>query len=81
MRERLAQMQPSSDDDQPPSDLTPRELTILRLIAGGASTRAMAEKLHVSPVTIRNHVQHILGKLRLHSRLEAAAYATRRGLV
>jgi PAS domain S-box-containing protein len=81
VRERLAQMRPSSDDSQPPSDLTPRELTILRLIAGGASTRAMAEKLHVSPVTIRNHVQHILGKLGLHSRLEAAAYATRRGLV
>jgi PAS domain S-box-containing protein len=81
VRERLAQMRPSPDDGQPPSDLTPRELTILRLIAGGASTRAMAEKLHVSPVTIRNHVQHILGKLGLHSRLEAAAYATRRGLV
>jgi PAS domain S-box-containing protein len=81
VRERLAQMRPSSDDGLPPSDLTPRELTILRLIAGGASTRAMAEKLHVSPATIRNHVQHILGKLGVHSRLEAAAYATRRGLV
>jgi PAS domain S-box-containing protein len=81
VRDRLAQMQPPPEDGQPPSDLTPREITILRLIAGGASTRAMAEKLHVSPVTIRNHVQHILGKLGLHSRLEAAAYASRRGLV
>jgi PAS domain S-box-containing protein len=81
VRERLAQMQPPPEDDQPPSDLTARELTILRLMAGGASTRAMAEKLHVSPVTVRNHVQHILGKLGVHSRLEAAAYATRRGLV
>jgi PAS domain S-box-containing protein len=81
VRERLAQMRPAPDDGPPPADLTPRELTILRLIAGGASTRAMAEQLHVSPVTVRNHVQHILEKLGLHSRLEAAAYATRHGLV
>jgi PAS domain S-box-containing protein len=81
VRERLAQLQPPPEDGQPPPDLTPRELTILRLIAGGASTRAMAEKLHVSPVTVRNHVQHVLGKLGVHSRLEAAAYATRHRLV
>lgn len=81
VRERLAQLRPPPEDGQPPADLTARELTILRLISSGASTRAMAEKLHVSPVTVRNHVQHILGKLGVHSRLEAAAYATRRGLV
>jgi PAS domain S-box-containing protein len=81
VRERLAQTRPAPDDGQPPSDLTPRELEILRLIAGGANTRAMAEKLHVSSATVRNHVQHILEKLGVHSRLEAAAYATRRGLV
>jgi DNA-binding NarL/FixJ family response regulator len=81
VRERLAQTRPPPEDGQPPSDLTRRELTILQLIAGGASTRAMAEKLHVSPATVRNHVQHILGKLGVHSRLEAAACATRRGLV
>ena len=81
VREHLAQAQPSSESGHPPSDLTRRELDILRLLAGGASTRAMADKLHVSPATVRNHVQHILGKLGLHSRLEAAAYATRRGLI
>jgi two-component system nitrate/nitrite response regulator NarL len=37
----------------------------------------MAERLHVSPATVRNHVQHILEKLGVHSRLEAAAFATR----
>jgi PAS domain S-box-containing protein len=63
------------------AELTRRELDILRLLAAGASTRAMAERLHVSPATVRNHVQHILEKLGVHSRLEAAAYATRRGLV
>ncbi len=61
--------------------LTRRELEILRLMAGGANTRAMAEKLTVSPATVRNHVQNIFGKLDVHSRLEAAAYATRHGLV
>jgi PAS domain S-box-containing protein len=82
VRERLAQQQPPAPEDwQPPSALTRRELEILRLMAGGANTRAMADKLHVSPATVRNHVQHILGKLGVHSRLEAAAYATRRGLV
>jgi DNA-binding CsgD family transcriptional regulator len=42
------------------ADLTRRELDILRLGAGGASTRAMAERPHVSPATVRNHVQHVL---------------------
>jgi PAS domain S-box-containing protein len=81
VRERLAQTRPPPEDEQPPSDLTRRELDILRLMAAGASTRAMAERLHVSLATVRNHVQHILEKLGVHSRLEAAAYATRRGLV
>ena len=62
------------------SDLTRREQEILRTIAAGAN-RAMADRLHVSPATVRNHVQNILGKLGAHSRLEAAAYANRRGLV
>ena len=81
VRERLAQMRPVPEDGEPPADLTRRELDILRLMAAGASTRAMGEKLHVSPATVRNHVQHILAKLGVHSRLEAAACAIRRGLV
>jgi two-component system nitrate/nitrite response regulator NarL len=81
VRERLAQTRPPLDDGHPPPDLTRRERDILRLLAAGASTRAMAERLHVSPATVRNHVQHILEKLGVHSRLEAAAYATCRGLV
>jgi len=57
-------------------DLTRRELEILRLVATGAGTKAAAERLHVSPATVRNHVQNILGKLGVHSRLQAVAYAT-----
>ena len=64
----------------PPPALTRRELEILRLIASGANTRTIAERLQVSPTTVRNHVQNILGKLGVHSRLEAAAYVARHRL-
>jgi len=56
--------------------LTPREIEVLRFMAGGANTRALAERLHVSPATVRNHAQNIFTKLGVHSRLEAVAYAT-----
>ena len=65
----------------PAEALTRREAEILRLVAGGANTRTMAERLHVSPSTVRNHVQNILEKLGAHSRLEAVAYATRHRLL
>jgi DNA-binding NarL/FixJ family response regulator len=51
------------------------------MIATGMSTRAAADKLHVSPATVRNHVQNVLGKLGAHSRLEAVAVANRRRLL
>lgn len=61
--------------------LTRREVEILRLIATGVNTKVAAERLHVSPATIRNHVQNILGKLGAHSRLEAVAYANNHRLL
>lgn len=61
--------------------LTPRELEVLRLLAGGANTRIAAGHLRVSPATIRNHVQNLMGKLGVHSRLQAVAYANTHGLV
>jgi PAS domain S-box-containing protein len=81
VREHLSRVQPAAPPGAPPPELTRRELEILRLIATGANTRAMAERLHVSPATVRNHVQNILAKLGVHSRLEAAAYATRHRLL
>jgi len=51
--------------------LTAREREVLRLIAGGLSTPAIADKLCISKTTVRNHIQHILAKLGAHSRLEA----------
>ena len=69
------------DGDQAVSPLTRRELEILRLLAGGARTKILAERLHVSPATVRNHVQNIFGKLGVHSRLEAVAFANQRRLL
>jgi PAS domain S-box-containing protein len=59
------------------AELTPREREVFRLVATGANTRAIATELRVSPATVRNHVQSLLGKLGVHSRLEAVAYALR----
>ncbi len=64
-----------------PEVLTRREVEVLRLMASGLNTGAMADRLHVSRATVRNHIQHILAKLGVHSRLEAVAYANRHRLV
>ena len=61
--------------------LSRRELEVLRLLAIGLNTKSAADRLHVSPATIRNHVQNLFGKLDVHSRLEAVAYASRRRLL
>ena len=71
---------PSAPPDEA-TVLTRRELEVLRLMAGGANTKALAERLHVSPATVRNHAQNIFTKLGVHSRLEAVAYATQHHLV
>jgi DNA-binding NarL/FixJ family response regulator len=61
--------------------LTVREMEVLRLLAGGASTSVSSETLGISTATLRAHVQAILRKLGAHSRLEAVAEAARIGLV
>ena len=65
----------------PQATLTRRELDILRLMADGHGTRAIADRLRISPTTVRNHVQRFLGKLGVHSRLQAVAHATRHRLL
>jgi len=69
----------SADRDRP--GLTRRELEILGLIREGRSTRLLAERLRLSPATVRNHTQSILRKLGAHSRLEAVAFAMRQRLL
>ncbi len=61
--------------------LTPREREVLGLLAHGLGTEEIAAELTISPATTRNHVQSVLNKLKVHSRLEAVAYAYQRGLV
>ena len=61
--------------------ITHRERDVLQLLAEGASSAEMARRLSVSRNTVRTHVQNILTKLQVHSRLEAAAFAVRHGLV
>jgi DNA-binding NarL/FixJ family response regulator len=63
------------------SRLTPRERDVLRLLAEGLGTAAIAERLYISPKTVGTHVQRILAKLHMHSRAEAVAFAYREGLV
>ncbi|MFN8024794.1 MAG: response regulator transcription factor [Acidimicrobiia bacterium] len=76
--ELAAQLRP---DRRSPLDLSQRELEVLGLLARGLSTDEMVDELILSVHTVRNHVRAILAKLGAHSRLEAVAIATRRGLL
>ena len=62
-------------------DLTPRELEVLRALVEGRSTRDICAELYIMPNTLRTHVQNLLAKLRVHSKLEAVAVALRQQLV
>jgi two-component system, NarL family, nitrate/nitrite response regulator NarL len=61
--------------------LSAREREILTLIARGASNKVIARDLDIAETTVKIHVQHILRKLGLSSRVQAAVYATGRGVV
>ena len=61
--------------------LTQRELQVLRLLANGTGTRQGAKALGISPNTLRTHVQNLLQKLGVHSRLEAVLEGVALGLV
>ena len=65
----------------PFTELTDREMEVLRLIADGLSNAKIAEQLVISVKTVRGHVSNILGKLHLGDRTQAAVYAWREGIV
>ncbi|WP_374564765.1 response regulator [Ideonella sp.] len=75
---RGAQQRPAADDDEAATRpaLSPRELEIVRHIARGASNKEIARALEIAETTVKIHVQHILRKLGLSSRVQAAVYAT-----
>ena len=72
---------PSASAARWSDQLTGREREILRLMARGEGTQAIAQRLFISPATVRNHTQSILTKLAVHSRLEAVALAFRNGVI
>ncbi len=61
--------------------LTSRELEVLRLLSDGLEQRDIAGTLSISPKTVGIHIEHILGKLHVHSRAQAVAAAYRENLI
>ncbi len=63
------------------SDLTGRELEVLSLLVEGCTGPTIATRLGISRNTVRTHIQSILTKVQVHSRLQAVAFAVEEGLV
>jgi DNA-binding NarL/FixJ family response regulator len=70
-----------SDNAVAGPELSDRETEVLRLIANGKDNAEIAQELHISPKTVKNHISNILMKLQIENRIQAAVYAVRRGLV
>ena len=60
---------------------TPRELEVLRLLAEGHDTAAMARRMEIAPHTVEWHVRHVIEKLQVHSKLQALIAALRLGII
>ena len=63
------------------SELSDREIEVLKLIANGKDNALIAAELHISPKTVKNHISNILMKLQIDNRIQAAVYAVRSGIV
>ena len=72
---------PASSSPLPATALTSRETEVLRLLVDGVGTEEIANSLFISVATVRNHVQNILRKLDVHSKLEAVSLALRSRLI
>jgi DNA-binding NarL/FixJ family response regulator len=62
------------------SELSEREIDVLRLIANGKDNAQIARELTISPKTVKNHISNILVKLQIENRIQAAVYAVRSGI-
>jgi DNA-binding NarL/FixJ family response regulator len=63
------------------SELSDREIEVLKLIANGKDNAVIAGELCISPKTVKNHISNILMKLQIDNRIQAAVYAVRSGIV
>ncbi len=74
-----------AEKDSPPKKqaalLSKREIEVLTMLAEGLSTKILAQRLHISHFTARNHIQNILVKLGLHSKAQAVSYAFKNGIL
>jgi PAS domain S-box-containing protein len=75
----FGQLSDIQEETEPPPHphLTPRQAEVLRLLEHGRSTDQIAEELHLSVETVRNHIRRLLRALDVHSRLEAVAVGRR----
>ncbi|WP_299540406.1 response regulator transcription factor [uncultured Streptomyces sp.] len=80
LRELTAARKHRTESERLVESLTPREREVLRCMVAGLGRKAVAERLFLSPHTVRTHMQNVLGKLGVHSTLAAVALARRAGI-
>ncbi|MDT3397580.1 response regulator transcription factor [Streptomyces sp. B1866] len=80
LRELTATRKHRTESQRLVESLTPREREVLRCMVAGLGRKAVAERLFLSPHTVRTHMQNVLGKLGVHSTLAAVALARRAGV-
>ena len=80
VRELTAARRDRTESERLVESLTPREKQVLRCMVAGLGRQAVADRLYLSPHTVRTHMQNVLGKLGVHSTLAAVAVARRAGV-
>jgi DNA-binding NarL/FixJ family response regulator len=77
----ISPLGPKRPSEPLPAALTPRELEVLRLLSQGLTNRQISEELVVSAATIKVHIEHLIAKLGVSDRTQAAVRASRAGLL
>lgn len=81
VQDYLQKDETSTDDNGSPSDLTPREIEVLTLIAEGLTNAEIALELTISVKTVDRHRENIMRKLNMHNRIDLVKYAIKKGLI